>query len=174
MTKKGVLLVVVVLSLVILIGFVGTIIYSVSNISYSIGDVNVTPTIEATQMIPYPTYDGYLVVSTPITIENKGFYSIRDLTINISIIAMNWMISSNLNGVQLGQGVNRLGNILGEHLLTNVIAVNITDYIPHLAIEDCTLHVYVSISLVYQPIISVPFKYNPSPIEVPYEAPFIP
>ena len=83
MKKKGILLLAVVIGFAVIIGFIGTVLISVSSITYSIGDVNVVPTIEATQLIPNPIYDGYLIVSTPITIANKGFYSIRDLTINI-------------------------------------------------------------------------------------------
>ncbi len=172
MKKKRILLLAGVIGFVVIIGFIGTILISVSSITYSIGDVTVVPTIEATQMIPYPVYDGYLIVSTPISIANKGFYSIRDLTINISIIAVNWMISSHLNGEQIGQGVNDLGSITGQQTLNDVITINVTDYIPHLAIEDCTLRIFVSISLIYQPLISVPFYYNPTPIEILYDAPF--
>ncbi|MHA1995937.1 MAG: hypothetical protein ACW97Z_15475 [Candidatus Hodarchaeales archaeon] len=132
------------------------------------------PAIDSTQIIPYPVYEGYLIVSTPVSIENQGFYSIRDLRINISIIATNWILSSHLNGEQIGQGSNDLGSILGQQILNDVIEVNITENIPHLAIEDCTLHVSVSIIFIYQPIISIPFSYSPTPIEILYEAPFTP
>ena len=84
------------------------------------------------------------------------------------------MISSHLNGDQLGQGANVLGNILAQQSLNDVVEVNITNDIPHLAVEDCILHIFVSITLVYQPVISIPFSYTPSPIEISYEAPFTP
>ena len=90
------------------------------------------------------------------------------------MVAVNWMISSDLNGKQIGQGVNDLGSIIGQQTLNDVITQNVTDYLPHLAIEDCTSHIFVYISLIYQLLISVPFYYNSTPIEILYDAPFSP
>ncbi len=174
MRKSVILILVIGLSLILIIGYITSVFISVNAISYEIGEIKITPGIEQTQLIPYPIYEGYLGVSTPLSLVNKGFYSLEDISINITIKATNWTISSHLDGQQIGQGINIIGNIHPQETWSGSLGVNITDYIPHLAVENCIILIFIDIHLIYKPIFTIPIDYRPDVIELEYDAPFIP
>ncbi len=174
MRKSVILVLVIGLCLILFFGYITTIIISVASISYEIGEVETAPSIEQTQVIPYPIYEGYLGISAPLSLTNKGFYSFEEISVNITVKATNWTISSHLDGEQVGQGINIIGDIHPQETWTGSLGVNITDYIPHLAVEDCILLIFIEIHLIYKPIITIPINYQSGVIEFPYDAPFAP
>ena len=155
--KKKIVIITILISTVLLIAFIGSIAYSATNIKYEIS-------------VPI-TYVGYVVVSTEVTLNNNGFYPIKDLNVFIEVFGTNWQISSNLEGVKLGEGSNNIGTIGPGSEWKGSIEVNITNQIEHLAVEDCTLKIDVNIDLVYSPLIDVPLSFSVSSTQ-PYSAPF--
>ena len=169
MTRKKSLLVVIIVTAAVLVGYGGAVVYSVASISYHAGEMSINPTI-AFGGFP-PEYTGYITLSTPFTLENKGFYTIKGLEIDIRVTSNNWEVSSLLNGVEIANGNNLIGTISAGETWAGNIDVNITNYIPNFAIEDCTLLIEVTINLTYQPLIDIPLSFIIEQSE-PYEAPF--
>ena len=169
MTKKKIFIIVILASIIFLALYGGSIIYSVANISYQAGEATTSPNI-ALMGFP-PEYSGFITISLPFTLENRGLYSIKGLEVDIRIIAENWEVSSFLNGIEVGTGENNIGNVPAGGQWVGDIEVNITTYIPNFAIEDCTLVIEVTISLIYQPLIDVPLTFVVEVLES-YTAPF--
>ncbi len=151
--KKAILGVLVIITLVVTIYGV-SVVYSVVNIKYQLGDVSINPTISLTGFPP--EYTGYVAISTPLTSKNNGLYAIKNLRISIIVTSTNWEVSEILNGIEVASGDNYIGTISAGETWDGNINVNITNYIPNFAIEDCTLLIKIDISLTYQPLIEIP------------------
>ena len=155
---------------IILIAFYGaSVVYSIINFGYVTGDVSITPSITLTGFPP--EYEGYLSISTAVKIENNGFYNVKGLIINIKVTSNNWEISSLLNGIEVANGINSIGTIAAGEIWDGDIKVNVTNYIPNFAIEDCILLVEVTINLTYQPVIDIPISFTIESTKQ-YNAPF--
>ena len=96
---------------------------------------------------------------------------VKGIEIDIRVTSNNWEVSSLLNGVEIANGNNLIGTISAGETWAGNIDVNITNYIPNFAIEDCTLLIEVTINLTYQPLIDIPLSFIIEQSE-PYEAPF--
>ncbi len=169
MSKKKSFLVIFLITTAVLAAYLASVIYSGVNIGYQTGDTNVNPTITFGGFPP--EYSGYITLSTPLTLENNGLYTIKNLEINIRVTSNNWEITSLLNGVEIANGNNVIGTISAGETWVGNIDVNITNYIPNFAIEDCTLLIEVTINLIYQPLIDIPLSFTIKQSE-PYTAPF--
>jgi hypothetical protein len=166
--KKAILGFLVIITLVVTIYGV-SVVYSVVNIKYQLGDVSINPTISFTGFPP--EYTGYIAISTPLTLKNNGLYTIKNLRISILVTSINWEISNILNGIEVASGDNYIGTISAGETWDSSINVNITNYIPNFAVEDCTLLINVAISLTYQPLIEIPLSFTIEHSEQ-YLAPF--
>ncbi len=156
--------------IIILIAVYGaSVVYSVINISYQTSDISINPSITLTGFPP--DYEGYLSISTVFKLENNGFYSIKGLKIDIKITSNNWEVSSLLNGIEVASGSNSIGTIAAGETWNGNINVDVTNFIPNFAIENCTLLVEVTISLTYQPVIDIPLSFTIVQTEQ-YNAPF--
>jgi hypothetical protein len=101
--KKAILGFLVIITLVVIIYGV-SVVYSVVNIKYQLGDVSINPTISFTGFPP--EYTGYIAISTPLTLKNNGLYTIKNLRISILVTSINWEISNILNGIEVASGDN--------------------------------------------------------------------
>lgn len=169
MSKKKPILGILLIGTILIAGYGTSVVISVINIGYLTGDMNITPNI--TVMGFPPEYEGFVTISTVLEIENNGFYDIKELGVNIKVTATNWEISSPLNGIEVASGSNFIGTIVAGETWEGNLEVNITNFIPNLAIEDCTLLVEVTINLIYQPLIDIPISFTIEHSE-PYNAPF--
>ena len=104
-------------------------------------------------------------------LENNGLYGIKMLEIDVAVSSTNWQVSNILNGIEIASGDNSIGTILSREMWSGKIGVNITNYIPNFAIEDCTLLIEIFIKLIYQPLIDIPLSFIVEQSE-PYSAPF--
>ena len=171
MDKKYIILVAtIIISIILLVSFIGSIIYSVKSISYDITGDQATPHIDKSLSLP-PTYSGYIEVKTNVNLGNKGFYDIKNLQVDIAVYAYNWSVSTTHNGDQVGTGTNKLGTIASGSSYAGPISVNVTKDIPNLAIENCDLKIDVTVHLVYNPLIDIPFSYSTT-IYQAYSAPY--
>ncbi len=160
MNKKILIIIaMIIISLVLLAGFIGSIVYSVKSISYDITGNQSTPHITKSNTLP-PTFTGYITVGTKVDLANKGFYSIKNLQVDIMVYAFNWSVSSNHNGDQVGTGTNKLGTIASGSAYTGSLSVNITKDIPNFAVENCDLKIEINIHLIYSPLVDIPFSYS--------------
>ena len=169
LSKKKSLLVVLLVTTAVLTVYGVSVVYSVTNISYQTGETVINPTIALTGFPP--DYTGYITLLTPLTLENNGLYTIKGLEINIRVTSNDWEISSFLNGVEIVSGSNAIGTISAGESWHGNIDVNITNFIPNFALEDCTLLIEVIINLTYQPLIDIPLSFTIEQSE-PYLAPF--
>ena len=103
--------------------------------------------------------------------ENNGFYDVKGLEIDVVVTSTNWEVSIILNGVEIARGENSIGSILSGETWSGNIGVNITNYIPNFAVEDCTLLMKIIIKLTYQPLIDIPLSFTIEQSE-PYLSPF--
>jgi len=156
--KKRLLLIILLVTAAVLVGYGGSVVYSVANIDYQTGEVSIIPSI-ALGGLP-PEYSGYITLSTPLILKNNGFYAIKDLEINIKVTSNNWEITSGLDGVEIANGNNAIGTIAAGETWDGNIEVIITNYIPNFAIEDCTILIQVTINLTYQPVIDIPLSFT--------------
>ncbi|MHA1974321.1 MAG: hypothetical protein ACTSW1_15080 [Candidatus Hodarchaeales archaeon] len=156
---------------VILLVYVGSIIYSVTAFKYETGSTTITPAIQNTGTIITPIYTGYIIIGIPVTIINNGLYSVKDFVLVTTIYADDWQYSTILNGDQVGEGTNTIPLIAAGKQWQGTFEFNITKHIPNFAIEDCSLRIDIQVNLKYQPIITIPFSYN-TELLVEYSAPF--
>lgn len=158
MSTKKVIILTIIISTVLLIGMISSIVYSVTQISAAIEEVSETPHIS---LVPLTSeYTGYVEVTARVSIANNGFYAIRNLVVDITVYGEEWQRSKNLNGDKIGEGHNVIGDIEPGMQWNGELRVNITKHIQQLAVEDCTLRIVIDISLVYQPIVSIPLDYT--------------
>ncbi|NHJ83996.1 MAG: hypothetical protein FK734_00955 [Asgard group archaeon] len=144
--KKAVKIILIVIPIILVIGastILGTLLYTKNNIGYDIGESTITGYI-------YPsiieTFFGFIIVETPITINNSGLYPIRDLTIVLTVIGTDFPVEF-LNGLVLGTGTNYLGDILVGEQWSGTLVLNMTQNIVALALNDGYMEVHVDISL---------------------------
>lgn len=160
--KRSIFLVTLIISIIILASFIGSIVYSVNKISYDITSSKTTPHIGKSAIFPF--FTGYLAVQTDINLANKGFFNIKNLQIDLSVYAYNWTLLGSpvpkLNGDLIGGGTNNIGTIKSQSAYVGPIIVNITKDIPSLAVEKCDLKIVINIHLVYQPVIDYPVSYS--------------
>ena len=166
--KKPILGILLIITVVIAV-YGASVVYSVVNIGYQVGDVSISPTISLAGFPP--EYSGYVTISAPVTLENNGFYDVKGLEIDVVVTSTNWEVSSILNGVEIARGENSIGSILSGETWSGNIGVNITKYIPNFAVEDCTLLMKIIIKLTYQPLIDIPLSFTIEQSE-PYLSPF--
>ena len=145
MSKKKVILGTLIILTIIITFYGASIVYSVLNISYQTGSITINPAINVSGFPP--EYSGQISISTPVSINNKGFYGIKDLRISIKVTTNDWQVSSLLNGIEVASGNNFIGSIIAGESWSGNIDVIITNYIPNFAIEDCTLLIAVSSQL---------------------------
>jgi hypothetical protein len=169
LVKKKPLLGILFVIFIVIAVYGASVLYSVINIGYQTGSVGVNPNIALTGFPP--EYSGYITLVTPLVIENNGFYTIKNLEIDIRITADNWQISSLLNGVEIAIGNNIIGTIAPGEIWEDNINVNITNYIPNFAVEDCILLIEVTINLTYQPLVDIPLSFTIEQSES-FNAPF--
>jgi len=145
--KKAVKITLVVASIVIILGgagaFVGTLLYTQNNVDYTVGESTITDFI----LFEFPDYVGFIVSETPINITNNGLYPIRDLVISLTVFGDDFSLTPSLNGLLLGEGVNSLGDIAVGATWSGTLAVNMTEEIALLAINDGSMVIHVDISL---------------------------
>ncbi len=125
------------------LSFGGTILYSYLQVDYSIGDTTVAFDITPDFI---EGYVGFIELTTPAEIQNKGLYSIRDLNITISVYGANFSLAT-LNGELLASGVNLIGDIIKGQTWSDDIIVEITYYIAFLAIYSGDFDINIDISL---------------------------
>lgn len=174
--KKGakITLIVVPLILVLLGGtFGGTLLYSKNNVTYDVGDSTVTGYIAdiIIAIPPFIDYTGYILVDTPLQIDNGGLYGILNLEISIQVYGQNFSLSA-LNGALLGEGTNQVGDIENGNLWTGDLQLNMTTSIALLAVWSGELRIEVQISLKLNFLVyKAPITFDVTQIE-PWIAPF--
>jgi len=160
--NKKIFLATLIISLVILAGFIGSIVYSANKISYNVTGSQTTPHIGKSAIFPF--FTGYLEVKTDINLANKGYYNIKNLQIDLSVYAYNWTFLGSpvpkLNGNLVGTGTNNIGTIKSQSAYVGPVIVNITKDIPSFAVDKCDLKIVINIHLVYQPVIDFPYSYS--------------
>lgn len=151
-----------------ILAFGGTVLYSYLQVDYFIGDTSVTFDITPDFV---EGYIGFIELSTPAEIQNKGLYSIRDLTITVNVYGANFSQAS-LDGELLASGTNQLGDILKGDTLNDDVIVEITYLIPLLAIFDGDFDIQIDISLYVDfGIFLVPINVQTT-AAAPWDAPF--
>jgi len=125
------------------LAFGGTILYSYLQVDYFIG--NTTIAFDITPDL-VEGYIGFVELTTPAEIQNKGLYSIRDLTITVNVYGVNFSHAS-LDGELLASGTNQLEDILKGDTLNDDIIAEITYLIPLLALFDGDFDIQIDISL---------------------------
>ena len=175
--KKGakITLIVVPLVLVLLGGtFVGTLLYSKNNVTYEVGDPTVTGYIAQIVIVLPPSinYTGYILIDTPLEINNGGLYDVHDLVISVDIYGQNFNSLSLLNEKLLGHGTNPLGTIEHGTVWSGNLELNMTTSIALLAIWDGELRIEVEISLKVDFLLyQAPLAFEETQVE-PWVAPF--
>ena len=175
--KKGakITLIVVPLVLVLLGGtFVGTLLYSKNNVTYEVGDPTVTGYIAQIVIVLPPSinYTGYILVDTPLEINNGGLYDVHDLVISVDVYGQNFNSLSFLNEKLLGHGTNPLGTIEHGTVWSGNLQLNMTTSIALLAIWDGELRIEVEISLKVDFLFyQAPLAFEETQVE-PWVAPF--
>jgi len=152
-----------------LLAFGGTVLYSYLQVDYFIGDTTVVVDITPDIM---EGFVGFIELTTPVEVQNKGLYSIRDLTITVDVYGANFSLSS-LNGELLAHGVNELGDVLKGTNLNDDIIVEISTSIPLLAIYDGDFDIHITIDLRVDFGFLIPLNI-PTVVSEPWDAPFTP
>ncbi|MCE7741299.1 MAG: hypothetical protein GOP50_02470 [Candidatus Heimdallarchaeota archaeon] len=150
-----------------ILSFGGTILYSYLQIDYSIGETTVAFDITPDFV---EGYVGFVELTTPAEIQNKGLYSIRDLTITISVYGANFSNVA-LDGELLASGVNELGDVVKGQVWDDDIIVEITNLIVLLAIYDGDFDIQIAISLNVDFGFLIPINIQIA-VAVPWDAPF--
>lgn len=165
------ILIVVFFVTIILGGFIGTILLSVSEISTSNGNpvfsYNITHDI-------IDGYDGYINITVPVEIENGGFYDIKKLEITITVFIIDLELTSTLDGTKTGEGYANIGDISGGTNWSGDITAQINENIAIFAVQHGTLEIVVDIDVGYNIIIlTVPYSTQLT-TEESHSAPFHP
>ncbi|MBN2156057.1 MAG: hypothetical protein JW776_08440 [Candidatus Lokiarchaeota archaeon] len=150
--------------------FGGTLWFSYKNVRYQIGESTVSGYITKINLLP-PTYEGHILVDTPLEIDNDGLYNINDLQIAIQVYGQNFSTSI-LNEELLGEGVNPIGNIQHGTSWSGVLQLNMTEWIALLAVYNGEMRIEVQISFhldffIYQQQLN----FNQTQVE-PWNSPF--
>jgi hypothetical protein len=143
--KKGIKIFLIIFIPLILgiLSFGGTILYSYLQVDYSIGKTTIAFDITPDFV---EGFIGFIELSTPAEIQNKGLYSIRDLNITISVYGTNFSLEA-LNGELLASGENVIGDITKGQIWSDDIIVEITYLIALLAVSDGDFDIHIDISL---------------------------
>lgn len=143
--KKGIKVFLIIFIPLILgiLSFGGTILYSYLQVDYYIGDTNVVFDITPDFV---EGFVGFIELSTPAEIQNKGLYSIRDLNITINVYGANSSLTA-INGELLASGENIIGDVIKGQTWSDDIIVEITYLIASLAIYDGDFDIHIDISL---------------------------
>ncbi len=123
--------------------FGGTILYSYLQVDYFIGDTNIAFDITPDFV---EGYIGFITLTIPAEISNNGVYAIRELNITIVVEGENFTLST-LNTELLAKGENILGDIKTGDIWSDDIVVQLTYYIPLLAVDDGDFVISIFISL---------------------------
>lgn len=175
--KKGakITLIVVPIILVLLGGtFGGTLLYSKNNVTYNVGDPTVTGYIAEIIIVVPPSinYTGYILVDTPLEINNGGLYDVHELIITVDVYGQNFNSLSTLNEKLVGHGTNPLGTLEHGTDWSGNLQLNMTIDIALLAVWDGELRIEIEISLKVDFILyQAPLAFEESQVE-PWVAPF--
>jgi hypothetical protein len=123
--------------------FGGTVLYTYLQVDHFIGDTNVTFDITPDFV---EGYIGFITLTTPAQISNKGVYSLREVNITIVVEGENFTLST-LNTELLAKGENLLGDINAGDVWSDDLVVQLTYYIPLLAVDDGDFVISIFISL---------------------------
>ena len=124
--------------------FGGTVLYTYLQVDYFVGDTGVSFDITPDFV---EGYIGFITLTTPAEISNKGVYSIKDVNITVTVEGENFTLST-LNTELLARGENLLGDINPGDVWSNDIVVQLTYYIPLLAVDDGDFIITIYISLI--------------------------
>ncbi len=150
-----------------ILAFGGTILYSYLQVDYSIGETTVAFDITPDFV---EGYIGFIELTTPAEIQNKGLYSIQDLTITVEVYGANFSLAA-LDGELLASGVNDLGNVIKGDVWSDDIIVEITYLIVLLAVYDGDFDIQITISLNVNFGFLIPINIQTA-VAVPWDAPF--
>ena len=151
-----------------ILAFGGTILYSYLQVDYFVGETTV-----AFDITPdfAEGYVGFIELTTPAEIQNKGLYSIRDLTITVDVYGANFSNAA-LDGELLAHGDNDLGDVLKGEIWDDNIIVEITYLIALLAVYDGDFDIQITIDLkVDFGIFLIPINI-PTAVAANWDAPF--
>ena len=165
MSKKKILALVII-TIIAIIGVVGAMAYSFKDSNVTIANSTLTKNISKGTL----SYKGSVVLEQVIYIYNSGTLDIQNLLVNIKVY-----FSGNLNPteVMVGQGTNNLGNVAAGMNVSKTLRINLTEYIPRLAVENGKLRIVIDSSLQLQ---LVPYQISlPQQVSTEtWNAPFTP
>lgn len=140
------------------VGFVGSLYWSFTQVSWTYGEGTETTDINLENLSQYIDTKtklihvyGTLIFHTPINITNNGIYDIKNLVIDVAIYIVTSEYGPELNGKLIASGHNVLGNILAGEQLTNAL-INVTvdaSYLDYLIFYDSRIKLSITISCVY-------------------------
>ncbi|HUT80324.1 MAG TPA: hypothetical protein VMZ29_03900 [Candidatus Bathyarchaeia archaeon] len=168
--KKGIKVSLIVIPIILLLGagaFIGTLLYTKSNVVQEIGETKVTSYI----LPDFDSFLGYIRVEIPINITNNGLYDILDLIISLKVYGQNFSITA-LNGLLLGEGINEIGTVKASEAYNGGLTIDMNSNIAILAIQDGDLEIQIDISLRLNVYL---FKINSNSQEIqsqPWDSPF--
>ena len=178
--KKNIKIILIVVPIVLIVAgastFVGTLLYTKSNVTHEIGEANVTNYIQEIIIptVPIPTieYIGYIVTAVPFEVTNNGLYNIEDLVISLKVYGQNFTFSPSLNEKLLGQGVNTIGDVPKGKTWSGELEINMTLSIALLAIQDGEFRIEANISLSIDFFIYIaPVIFDDTQVEI-WDSPF--
>ena len=143
---KKALKIILLVSIPVLLGiaaFGGTVLYTYLQVDYFVGDTSVAFDITPDFV---EGYIGFITLTNPVEIRNKGVYPLRDLNITVTVEGANFSISA-LNTDLLARGENLIGDINPGDVWSDDIVIQVTYLIPLLAVDDGDFVITVYVSL---------------------------